>query len=150
MTKANTLEGFPVVDAIAELHFKISKTDKRGARPLDPQKCVLFKAIKRQFKADGVRAYRSKLYVLKEKKWVRFNVPNMLRTQIVAYDQGAQFEEGAYRLDPPTPADVLGARDKYNRTNDARTSHETTEGARPRRAPIYHASPRRARAPVKV
>jgi len=135
-----TLMGLPVVDATEDLEFTIRKGDKRGARRLDPNGCVMQKALSRQHGTGAVLAYRSKIYVEKDGVLHRYDATAQLSQQVIAYDQGADFLVGTYTA--KVPQEKLGVRHTRRTKPDERPNHQPKKGAI-RHPPTYIAHPRR-------
>ena len=99
---AGTLEGLPIIDATEPLHLLVKNQDirKRGSR--GPAVCALAECVKRQTGHD-VRVYLSRAYILNDDgdAWVRYEVSQIARREIVAFDRGAPFQPGIYVLNRP-------------------------------------------------
>ena len=47
------------------------------------------------------KVYLTRTYVKVGKVWARFITPESISREITAFDRGAQFEPGEYKLNPP-------------------------------------------------
>ena len=105
------IAGKKVVDARKPLLLEITSRDVANSSRKDPNNCAAAVACKRQEHVKDVRVHLSHTYVDVGDKFIRYVTPNRMRTEIVAFDRGVQFEPGQYNLRPPQPSHKLGARD---------------------------------------
>lgn len=105
-----TLSDVTVVDAKKPLLLRITKDDVKASIKGDPAHCAAAVACMRITGAEDVRVHKSRAYVKIRNRWTRYNVPQSVYREIVAFDRGASFEPGEYRLTPPTPSELLGKR----------------------------------------
>lgn len=107
-----TFEGKPVVDAKRRLYFEIDpKKDCERACRLTKDDCVVARAIKAGM--PGIRDIRvgaSTTFVRLATKWIRYKTTKALRDGLNRWDAtGAwKLKKGAYYLNPPSPAALLG------------------------------------------
>jgi hypothetical protein len=138
------INGKRVVDAKTPLHISINKQDAAKGKSKDPGGCAAARAIVRTLAdANAARVHLGRTYIEFDDKWVRYQTPEALRTEIVAFDRGANpsYTEGDYTLRPPSPSGRLNARPKSagrtggkrRRPHIARIVHQL-EGARQRGA----------------
>ncbi len=60
--------------------------------------------------AIEARVHLSRIYIRTNKgNWQRYITPSSLKSEIVAFDRGGQFEPGTYLMRAPSPANRLGA-----------------------------------------
>jgi hypothetical protein len=105
MASLKTIDGIPVVDAKHPLELHITKTDCDKADVKVPSRCAAALAIRREHKPVDVRVHLSRVYVRQNKgNWQRYMTSKPLRTEIIAFDRGGQFEPGQYDLAPPPPS----------------------------------------------
>ena len=133
-------EGLPVVDATRALELHVQQRDVDRKQRKNPAKCALAACSERQFKTEA-RVYMSRAYVKSADgtHWTRYTVPTSAQREITAFDRGARFEPGIYRLGAPSPSAQLGA---YERRGGAKTK----TGKAPR--PIHFSINVRPRAPL--
>ncbi len=105
------IDGMPVIDAKQSTTLHITKQDiARGDRKR-PDKCAAALAIVREMHAIEARVHLSRIYIRTNKgNWQRYVAPRSLRSEVVAFDRGGQFEEGAHYLHAPQPSIRLGAK----------------------------------------
>ncbi|MBO0887472.1 hypothetical protein J2P12_00065 [Candidatus Bathyarchaeota archaeon] len=72
-------------------------------------------ACKRAYHADGVILARSIAYLIKGKIAVRFQVPEAVSREIVAFDRGGVFSPGQYHLQRPSPSMTMAFKAKNSR-----------------------------------
>ena len=134
------LEGLPVVDAERGLELHVQRRDVDRRQRKNPARCALAACTERQFKTE-CRVYMSRAYVksVDGTYWTRYVVPSAAQREITAFDRGAAFEPGVYRLTPPSPSSRL---DAPKRPGGA----STRTGKAPR--PIHFSLNVRQRAPL--
>jgi len=108
-----------VVDADKPIFIMITPRDIELAIKDDPRRCAVAMACQRQVKAEEVRVHKTKAYVRKGNRWVRYIVPEAVYRELVAFDRGATFEPGTYVLRAPTPSERLGAPHSQARTGNS-------------------------------
>ena len=134
------LEGLPVIDATRglELHVERRDVDRRARK--NPAQCALATCATRMYKPEA-RVYMSRAYVMApdRQSWTRYTVNGTTQREITAFDRGAPFEPGTYRLSPPAPSTRLG-----NGSKICGNGQRTGKGPRPRHISLNV----RQRAPV--
>lgn len=118
-SRLKAIDGMPVIDAKSGTTLHITKQDiARGDRKR-PEKCAAALAIIREKHAIEARVHLSRIYIRTNKgNWQRYIAPRSLKAEVIAFDRGGQFEEGAHYLAAPQPSLRLGA--KRARYDDAR------------------------------
>lgn len=108
--KQRLFEGLPVVDSKSPVTIHVEDQDIKGARKNDPGGCAAAKAGQRELKKD-VRVFLTRTYIKSadKKHWVRYITPESAGREIVAFDRGAAFCEGSYKLMPPCKGAQLGS-----------------------------------------
>jgi hypothetical protein len=109
------INGTPVVDAPHNVKLTITAADIRKGDTKDPGACAAAQACMRQLHAKAARVHIGRTYLLIDKKWMRFQTPGDLRSEIVAFDRGGTFEPGEYHLAAMSPANKLGKRQGSNK-----------------------------------
>lgn len=135
------LEGLPVVDAERGLELHVQKRDVNRMQRKNPARCALAACAERIYKSEA-RVYMSRAYVKSADgtHWLRYTVPASAQREITAFDRGASFEPGSYRLGAPSPTARLG---QYSSK-----SHGTKPPAGKAPRPIHFSINVRARSPL--
>lgn len=92
------------------------------AKRKDPTECALARAMKREYKADGVVIGLTASYVIRGKKALRFATPESVQRELVSFDRHHDFAPGVYRLAPVPPS-----------TREKQNSGTPTSGSRRKR-----------------
>ena len=100
--RIQTLDGLPVYDATEPLWIEVIKEDVKPNRRKDPERCALAAACTRSLHVEA-RAYLSRLYIRHDDHWLRYQLPEVVRQELSAFDRGGGFSEGTYRVTPLTP-----------------------------------------------
>ena len=103
------IQGMNVVDANQELEVSITQNDIRLGKKKTAHGCAAALAICREHHADAAIVHFSRAYVKKGETWYRYSVPPMLRSEVVAFDRGGNFEPGDYTLKTVQPTVRLDA-----------------------------------------
>ena len=95
--------GIEVRDAKGPLEILVTPTDIKRGDTKNPSGCAVAVACKRQLHAVDVRVHLSRVYVKLKRKdekmeWVRYVTPESMRSEIIAFDRGGQFEPGTHTL----------------------------------------------------
>lgn len=106
MSRIETISGIPVKDADQELTIHITGRDVRFGNTKDPGACAAARCLMRQPHVEAARVHLSKTYVKINGKWMRYNTPPNLRTEIVAFDRGGTFQPGMYTLKVIHPSEI--------------------------------------------
>lgn len=96
------ISGVPVKDADEPLTITITKSDVRLGTLKEAKSCAAANALCRQTGCAEARVHFARAYIKQKGKWVRFQVPDALRSEIIAFDRGGTFEPGEYILRPVT------------------------------------------------
>lgn len=113
------IAGKPVVDARKNILLEITKQDVETSSAKDPYNCAVAKACKRLLDAKEVLIHKSMAYIDVGDKFIRFETPLRLQTEIVSFDRGGGFTPGEYTLNRPNLSHKLGSRSNRK----ARKSH---------------------------
>jgi hypothetical protein len=147
---AGLLEGLPIVDAEEEMDLHVIKSDINRRSRKDPAHCALAECLHRQTGNPEVRVYLSRAYVRAHNRdlgdhWVRYEVGQMARREITAYDRGGAFMPGVYRLYVPRPNTeyMRGTQPKKGKSRRPRHIPQLTANIRPRAAVIKNKKKRR-------
>lgn len=136
------IAGLKVVDARKPLTIKITPHDVAKGNNKDPGGCAAALAVKRTTKCMEARVHIGRTYIKTKTEagkevWTRYYTPKALRTEIVAFDRGAAFDPGEYRLIPMPPAQRLGrgvgsntSRNRPDHKKVARIKHHAVTGVR--------------------
>lgn len=119
MRQTQTIDGLPVYDATEPLMIEVLPADISRRRRLDPERCAVAEACKRELQVQEARVYLSRLYVHQGDHWLRYVLPESIRSEIQTFDRGGGFSTGTYRITPPVPSKRVGApmRGGQNRTH---------------------------------
>lgn len=98
-----------VRDAKADIRIEVQKQDQHPKGRKDHETCALATACKRKLKLHGVVVARSVMYLIKGNNAIRYTVPENVTREIIAFDRGADFVPGEYRLKKPSKDKQLGA-----------------------------------------
>src|SRR3990167_3065833 len=109
---AMKIDGTEVKDADEKIVLHITKMDVRSGAKKNADSCAAAKALCREHHCEAAKVHMSRAYIKKGGKWLRFEVPLALRSEVLAFDRGGEFAPGEYILVPPRPVSRLGARRK--------------------------------------
>lgn len=129
---ANVKKFFPQVkklrDADENAVVHVTAADVKASSKKDHNNCAMAVAAKRELHATGMVVSRSMAYVVNKDEAIRFSLPTSVQKEIVSFDRGAGFAEGAYQLDRPSKSNRLGSYRMHHHLNPDR-SH-TANGKR--------------------
>jgi hypothetical protein len=109
--KIKEIDGLPVIDAKRPITITITKSDVDKADVKEPAGCAVARACRRDLHAIEARVHLARVYVRTNKgNWTRYMTPRSMRSEIVAFDRGGQFEPGEFTLSAPSATKVLGKR----------------------------------------
>lgn len=118
------INGKKVVDAKSKMKIHITKRDATEGDNKNPSGCAAARAARRDVPhCVSARVHIGRVYVEYKDKWVRYNTPKALRTEIVAFDKGGSFEPGEYFLNPPSPSQTEDERRNRPSGNRSTSSH---------------------------
>jgi hypothetical protein len=98
------ISGIPVVDSTKPLKITITKADVKRGQTKDSGACAAAIAIKREMHATDARVHIGRTYVKTSDRWLRFETPPSLRSEIIAFDRGGEFEPGEHTLKKLRPS----------------------------------------------
>lgn len=99
------IAGLTVVDAKKKLTVHISNQDVAKGHTKDPSSCAAALACRREVAGcTEAKVHLGRTYLKVGNKWVRHLTPASLRSEIIAFDRGADFAAGEYILQRPTPS----------------------------------------------
>lgn len=107
----NVFEGAPVVDARQPLVVTVTKEDIKTSHRKTNNECAFAYAVKREYGVKQVRVHLARTYVMAATKnrWIRYQTPNALRSEIIAFDRGGEFQAERFTLLVP-PKDIYKKR----------------------------------------
>lgn len=114
-----------VVDAKRSLIAEVTPADLKLAKRKDHAKCAMAVACKRSKSLDGMLVSTSIAYAIKGNKATRYVVPNNVNREVTAFDRGAEFALGVYRLFPPYHSKGIETRDTDRKGPDKRRGHHS-------------------------
>ena len=116
-----------MVDAVRPLWVEVTPRDVKVAAQQSHRVCALAVACKRAQHASGMVVSVRAIYVVQGHRATRYEAPDSVAREIVAFDRGAPFKPGFYRLRPPVHK--LGERSTWAKRNKRKPSqrrHYTT------------------------
>jgi hypothetical protein len=107
--------GIEVEDANKPIRLHIRDADTKLGKKHSPEGCAAALSACREPGVLEARVYRTRTYLLRKdakgkKKWERYNTPNALRGEIIAFDRGGTFQADDYTLGRVQESERLGAR----------------------------------------
>jgi hypothetical protein len=95
------IAGKKVVDGNKPIKLHITADDVKKGANKNPSGCAAALAALREIpEVKAARVHVGRTYLQIKDKWVRYQTPKSLRTEIVAFDRGGKFEPGEYHLAP--------------------------------------------------
>lgn len=114
------IDGLPVVDAKAPINLVINASDIRKGKGGEPDTCAAAVACMRQLDCRAAKVHMGRIYVLNGKKWYRYETPQSIRSEIIAFDRRHSFKPGIYKLNPPRPSEVaVRGKQRGSKTNQS-------------------------------
>lgn len=142
------INGKQVVDATKKAAIKITERDVNEGKNKDPAACAAARAAKRDVSnCISARVHIGRVYIEQKDKWVRYETPKSLRTEIIAFDRGGSFEPGEYVLEIPQPSTQRarsGSDTNRNRHWKTKEPRKTLKIARVKRHSVTGIRPRGA------
>ncbi len=96
------IAGKPVIDAKRPARIRINTRDVKRGAVKDPGSCAAALACMREFHCTDARVHLGRTYVKMGDHWRRYQTPQSLRAEIVAFDRGGKFAPGEYTLAKPS------------------------------------------------
>lgn len=133
------INGLPVVDAQRKLTIHVSASDTKRAKRKDPTSCAVALSCVREIKGcTEARVHLGRTYIRVGDKYVRYNTPQSVRSELLLFDRGAGFEPGDYTLNPCPPTSQLGcgygsdrSRTRPKKLHKKRATYHVIQGVRP-------------------
>jgi len=122
------INGLPVVDAKSPLLLSINARDIKKGDGKNEDSCAAAVACMRQLECKAAKVHMGRIYILTGKKWYRYETPQSLRSEIIAFDRRMSFKPGVYKLNPPRQS-IVAARGKQTGTM---TNQTRAKGATPK------------------
>jgi hypothetical protein len=95
------INGKKVVDATKKIKINITALDVKHGNNKDPGGCAAARALLRDVpECTKARVHVGRIYLEVGNKWLRFQTPPALRTEIIAFDRGATFTPDEYTIAP--------------------------------------------------
>jgi hypothetical protein len=98
-----------VQDATEDLTMEVTKADCASKAVKDHQACAMAVACKRKLHLDDVIISRSMAYLVRGKVATRYELPETVSREVIAFDRGGAFQPGEYELVKPEPYNALGS-----------------------------------------
>lgn len=90
-----------VKDATRSIKIEVTRADARSRHIKGHKACAMAQACKRAFRLDGAVVSRTIAYLIKNRVATRYDVPDTVAREVVAFDRGATFAPGQYQLSRP-------------------------------------------------
>ncbi len=104
------INGYAVQDAKRKMVIHVTDYDVREGAKKNSNACAAARAIMRESGCDLAKVHANRTYIKRGTKWYRYQTPNSLTKEIVAFDRGGTFEPGEYTLIPLKASQRQGAR----------------------------------------
>jgi hypothetical protein len=117
------IEGLPVRNLKKPIMLHITGEDCRKASTKAPGSCAAALAARRLPHITEARIHIGRIFLkVGERYWLRGKTPGALRTEIVSFDRGGNFEPGSYKINPLSKSELPhgkhgGGKDKTNRNS---------------------------------
>ena len=133
------INGKKVVDATHSVELVITPKHIKRGNTKDPGGCAAALACMEEVPGcSSARVHIGRTYIELADKWVRYQTSRALRSEIVAFDRGGNFEPGKYNLSPMSKSERLlrgkahsRHAPKHGRPGHHRAKHHTVTGIRP-------------------
>jgi hypothetical protein len=112
------INGKKVVDATKRVKIMITKKDTVEGDNKNPSSCAAARAAKRIENCISARVHLGRVYIEQKDKWVRYQTPEALRSEIIAFDRGGSFQPGEYTLRTMPPSSRETSRSEARRERD--------------------------------
>jgi hypothetical protein len=111
------INGKRVVDAKKAVTIHVTPLDVKTGDNKNPSSCAAAKAAKHSLSCISARVHIRRVYIEQKAKWVRYETPDSLRTEIIAFDKGGSFQPGDYTLRkvPPYAGSSRRRKDDHDR-----------------------------------
>lgn len=136
------IAGLKVIDGKKPVEITITEADVAKGKTKDPAACAAARACLRSDACTEARVHLGRTYlkvkaVTGRQHWVRYQTPDAIRSEIIAFDRGATFTPGTYTLKPMSPANRLGtpqgsdtSKTRPKHKHVARIKHHVVSGVR--------------------
>ena len=114
------INGIKVVDAKKPLKLHITTGDVKKGANKNPGSCAAAQACLKLPGVTQARVHISKTYIQVGNRWMRFDTPKSLRSEIIAFDRGGKFAAGEYTLKPVIPAHKPTGKSQGTATSQSR------------------------------
>ncbi len=116
------INGKKVVDATKKLKIHITQRDAKIGDNKNPSGCAAALAVKRDASdCISARVHIGRVYVETPTKWIRYQTPDSLRSEIIAFDRGGTFDPGDYLLGIPENREPKTSGGGVNKVNNPKT-----------------------------
>lgn len=113
------INGKRVVNATKPVTINITQRDVDTGDNKNPSGCAAAKAAKHSIEeCISARVHVGRVYIEQDKKWIRYDTPDALRTEIIAFDKGGNFQPGEYTLRAISPGNTTEGRAKARKDKD--------------------------------
>ncbi len=125
------INGKRVVDATKPVRLHVLPDDVKRGDNKNPSSCAAARAAIREGVCTKARVHLGRTYLEQGDKWVRYMTGRPLRTEIISFDRGAQFQPGEFTLYKMTPTKKATGKAQGSLTN--KTTKKKRKVAR-----VYH------------
>ena len=131
------IAGKRVVNATKPVTITITPRDVASGDNKNPSACAAAKAAKHSIEeCISARVHIGRVYIEQDKKWVRYNTPDSLKQEIIAFDRGGTFAPGEYILRPISIGETAAGRLARKGSETNRNQHWKTKEPRKLRVKV--------------
>ncbi len=107
------INGKKVVNSTKPVVLEVTAIDIKTGDNKNPSQCAAAKACLRQLKVVSARVHVGRTYIELPDKWVRYLTPKSLRSEIMAFDRGGNFEPSTHVLGGINPSKATGKKQSH-------------------------------------
>lgn len=105
------INGKRVLNTTKPVTITITPRDVANGDNKNPSSCAAARAAKHSIEeCISARVHIGRVYIEQDKKWVRYNTPDSLKQEIIAFDRGGTFAPGEYTLRPVSAMETAEGR----------------------------------------
>lgn len=110
------INGKKVVDAKKPATIRITPKDVAAGDNKNPSSCAAARAAKHSIEdCISARVHIGRVYIEQKDRWVKYQTPQALRTEIIAFDKGGSFQPGEYTLKAIPPGETAAYKKEWSR-----------------------------------
>lgn len=107
MSRLSKINGLPVVNATKPLAIEVTPRDVKSGDTKDPGACAVALACMHMGYTEA-RVHLARTYLRLGNKWLKFRTPQSIRTELISFDRGGDFQTGTYILSAIQPSGRTG------------------------------------------